>query len=133
MTSPLDHARALLARARDDFYVVRHLRREADAPLWVLGFHAQQAVEKALKSVLSSRGIEYPWTHNLVMLVEMLRRAQIGLPPDADALGLLVPFGVLLRYEDVEGADPPHIDPERFDGFFVRTIDWAVEHLKKAD
>ncbi len=133
MTSPPDHARALLARARDDFYVVRHLRGEADAPLWVLGLHAQQAVEKALKSVLSSRGIEYPRTHNLVMLVEMLRRAQIGLPPDADALGLLVPFGVLLRYEDVEGAEPQQIDPEGFDGCVARTIDWAVENLKKAD
>jgi len=133
MTSPPDHARALLARARDDFYVVRHLRGEADAPLWVLGSHAQQAVEKALKSVLSGRGIEYPRTHNLVLLVEMLRRAQIGLPSDADALGLLVPFGVLLRCEDVEGADPQHIDPKSFDGFVVRTIDWAVEHLKKAD
>ena len=66
------------------------------------------------------------------MLVEMLRRAQIGLPPDADALGLLVPFGVLLRYEDVEGAEPQLIDPERFEGFVARTIDWAVENLKKA-
>ena len=65
MNSPLDHARALLARARDDLYVVRRLRGEADAPGWVLGFHAQQAVEKALKSVLSSHGIEYPGTHTL--------------------------------------------------------------------
>lgn len=133
MTSPPDQARALLARARDDAYVVPHLRGEADAPLWVVGFHAQQAVEKALKSVLSNRGIEYPRTHNLVMLVEMLRRAQIGLPPDADGLGWLVPFGVLLRYEDVEGTEPQPIDPEGFDGLVARTIDWAAEDLKKAD
>lgn len=55
MNSAVDHAYALLARARDDWYVVRHLRGEADAPQWVVGFHAQQAVEKALQSVLSSR------------------------------------------------------------------------------
>ena len=133
MTSPLDHGHALLARARDDFYVVRHLRGEADAPRWVIGFHAQQAVEKALKAVLSSHGIEYPRTHNLVMLVEMLRRARIGLPPDADTVGLLVPFGVLLRYEDVEGAEPPHIDPEGFEALVARTLDWAMENLKKED
>ena len=56
MNSPLEHARALLARARDDLYVVRRLRTDPDAPGWVLGFHAQQAVEKALKAVLSSAG-----------------------------------------------------------------------------
>ena len=130
MTS-LDHARALLARACDDLYVVRHLRSEPDAPGWVLGFHAQQAVEKALKSVLASRGIEYPRTHNLVMLVELVRRAQIVVPPDAAALGLLVPFGVLLGYEDVGDAEPPLIEPDGFEGLVTRTVDWAVDNLKK--
>ena len=62
MNSQADHARRPLARARDDFYVVRRLRGEQDAPGWVLGFHAQQAVEKALKSALTNRGIEYPRT-----------------------------------------------------------------------
>lgn len=72
MTSALEHGLALLARARDDLYVVRRLRSEPDAPGWVLGFHAQHAVEKALKAVLSSEGLAYPRTHNLVMLAELL-------------------------------------------------------------
>jgi len=131
MTSPDDHARALLARARDDLYVVRRLRGEPDAPGWVLGFHAQQAVEKALKAVMTGCGIEYPRTHNLVMLVEMLRRARVALPPDADTLGQLVPFGVLLRYEDVDDAAPPCIGPDGFEALVSRTIDWAAEILKK--
>ena len=131
MNSPLDHARGLLARARDDLYVVRRLRGEADAPGWVLGFHAQQAVEKALKSVLSSHGIEYPRTHNLATLVEMVRRARISEPPDAAALGLLVPFGVLLRYEDIGDAKPPPIDPDGFEGLVTRTLDWASENLTR--
>lgn len=131
MNSPLDHARALLARARDDLYVVRRLRGEPDAPGWVLGFHAQQGAEKALKSVLASHGIEYPRTHNLVMLVELVRRARIVVPPDGAVLGLLVPFGVLLRYEDVGDAEPPLIDPDGFEGLVQRTVDWAEENLKK--
>ena len=131
MTSPDDHARALLARARDDWYVVRRLRGEPDAPGWVLGFHAQQAVEKALKAVMTGCGIEYPRTHNLVMLVEMLRRARVALPPDADTLGQLVPFGVLLRYEDVDDAAPPCIDADGFEALVSRTIDWAAENPKK--
>ena len=133
MSSQADHARMLLARARDDLYVVRRLRGEQDAPGWVLGFHAQQAVEKALKSALTSHGIEYPRTHNLVMLMELLRRAQIVLPPDAAALGLLVPFGVLLRYEDAGDAESPPIAPDGFEGLVGRTMDWAAEILKKED
>jgi motility quorum-sensing regulator/GCU-specific mRNA interferase toxin len=42
MNSPLDHARGLLSRARDDFFVVSRLAGEADAPGWVLDFHAEQ-------------------------------------------------------------------------------------------
>ncbi|MBI2317005.1 MAG: HEPN domain-containing protein [Betaproteobacteria bacterium] len=131
MNSPDDHARALLARARDDLYVVQRLRGEPDAPGWVLGFHAQQAVEKALKAVMTGCSIEYPRTHNLVMLVEMLRRARVALPPDADTLGQLVPFGVLLRYEDIDDAAPPCIDPDEFEALVSRTIDWAAQNLKK--
>jgi hypothetical protein len=42
----IEHALALLARAKGDLYVLRRLRDDPDAPAWVLGFHAQQAVEK---------------------------------------------------------------------------------------
>ncbi len=98
MKSPREHALALLARARDDLYVVHRLRGEPDAPGWVVGFHAQQGVEKALKAVLSGLGIAYPRTHNLVMLAELLRAASCPVPPDVDDFGRLVPFGVVLRY-----------------------------------
>ncbi len=64
MTWPLEHALALLARARDDRYVVCQLGADQEAPAWVLGFHAQQAVEKALKAVLSGTGLEYQRTHS---------------------------------------------------------------------
>jgi HEPN domain-containing protein len=130
MNSPLEHARALLARARDDFYVVRCLRGDTDAPGWVLGFHAQQAVEKALKAVLSGAGLAYPRTHNLVMLAELLRGAAIALPPDAENFGPLVPFGVVLRYEDAITDEPPPMDGDWFEAVVMRTLTWADAHLK---
>ncbi|WP_051862711.1 HEPN domain-containing protein [Ferrovum myxofaciens] len=82
MNSQLDHANGLLTKARDDFFVVRRLAGEADAPGWVLVFHAEQAVEKALKAVLSNANVVYPRTHNLVMLVELLR--QVGILDQRD-------------------------------------------------
>lgn len=129
MNSPLEHARALLARAEDDLYVVRRLKSDAGAPGWVLGFHAQQAVEKALKAVLSGAGIAYPRTHNLVMLVELLRRAGIALPPDADAYGRLIPFGVVLRYEDAFADEAPPACSDEFEAIAARTLTWAQARL----
>lgn len=129
MNLPDEYALALLARGRDDLYVVRRLAVDPDAPGWVLGFHAQQAVEKALKAVLSGCGMAYPRTHNLVMLAELLRPAAIVLPPDVEDFGRLVPFGVVLRYEDVMIDDPPPTEPAWFEAVVTRTIDWASERL----
>jgi len=131
MNSPLEHAQALLARAEDDLYVVRHLQSDAGAPGWVLGFHAQQAVEKALKAVLSGAGQAYPRTHNLVMLVELLRGVGIGLPPDADFFGNLTPYGVVLRYEEGLADEPPPADLAGFEAIVTRTLAWAQARLNQ--
>jgi HEPN domain-containing protein len=105
MNSSTDYAAALLSKARDDGYVVRRLSADAGAPTWVIGFHAQQAVEKSVKSVLTRHEIEFPRTHNLSMLIELLRLHAITLPPDADDLARLTPFGVALRYDDAAGEE----------------------------
>jgi HEPN domain-containing protein len=86
-------------------------------------------VEKALKAVLSGSGMAYPRTHNLVMLAELLGTAAIVLPPDVEDFGRLVPFGVVLRYEDVMTDDPPPTEPAWFEAVVTRTIDWASERL----
>jgi hypothetical protein len=51
-----EHARLLLAKAKDDALMMRQLHGHPKAPRWGVGFHAQQAVEKAIKSVLTSAG-----------------------------------------------------------------------------
>jgi HEPN domain-containing protein len=131
MNSPRDHALALLARAEGDLYVVRRLQTEPDAPRWVLGFHAQQGVEKALKAVLSAAGLAYPRTHNLVMLAELLRTAALPLPPDCEEFGRLTPFGVALRYEDIAADEPLPLEPVRLEAVVAGTIGWARERLKR--
>lgn len=131
MSSPVDLARALLRKAADDLYVAQRLAADADAPGWILGFHAQQAVEKALKAVLSLHAVEYPRTHNLAMLLELLRRAAIALPPDGDELVRLIPFGVVARYEAAVSA--AGIDPDRqwVAEVAQRTMQWAEEIVRR--
>lgn len=125
MNSPTDYADALLAKARDDDYVVRSMVADSKAPDWIIGFHAQQAVEKAIKSVLTRHAIEFPRTHNLSMLVELLRLQAIALPPAADDLAWLTPFGVALRYDDSAGEDEPTLQRQWTADVVSRTLSWA--------
>ena len=63
----LDDAEADLANARS---LSRH-RDEGTAP-FAAAFHAEQAVEKGLKSLLIYHGIDYPPKHDLGLLISLL-------------------------------------------------------------
>ncbi len=126
MRSAADHARLLLAKADDDAYVVNRLVADPLSPEWVIGFHAQQAVEKALKAVLARHGIEFPRTHNIAMLVELLRRGSRAIPPDAEDLPRLTPFGVTQRYDDVASDDETPLDRTWATAVVARTLSWAA-------
>ena len=52
-------------------------------------FHAQQAVEKALKAVLLRQKIEFPLIHDLDALLEIANRNGIFLPQESSAVGLI--------------------------------------------
>jgi HEPN domain-containing protein len=98
MADRADLARDLLALAGDDLAAVHAL---ADAPAVsdaIVGFHAQQATEKALKSVLAATGRDFPFTHNLAVLAQLCEDAGVPLPAELDALDLLTPYGVAARY-----------------------------------
>jgi len=45
-----------------------------------LGFHTQQAVEKALKAVLAVNGVEFPYSHDLNGLIGLCRRSGVDIP-----------------------------------------------------
>ena len=75
--SALDHARGLLLMARKDFDAMRGM---IGNPLFadeVFGFHAQQAIEKALKAWLAARAIDFPLTHDISRLLGLLEQAGV--------------------------------------------------------
>ena len=63
----------------------------------MLCFHAQQAVEKAVKAVLIINNISYPQTHNIRTLLDLLPK-EIVLPTDVDAATTLTDYAVSGRY-----------------------------------
>jgi len=61
-------------------------------------FHAQQAAEKAVKAVLRSRGVEFPLTHDLDLLLQLAGAAGFRLPGEIQHAGILTPYAVETRY-----------------------------------
>ena len=100
-----DLAELLLAKAAGDISTVRALQSNPAIPDEVLGFHAQQAVEKLLKAVLASRGIEFPRTHDLALLFALGERHGLAAPPELAGADALTPWAVEFRYEEALGKE----------------------------
>lgn len=75
--SALEYARLLMAKSRQDELVVEKLAGDPDVSDEVLGFHAQQAIEKLLKAVLTEGGIPFRRTHDLTELIDLLARESV--------------------------------------------------------
>jgi hypothetical protein len=56
----LEEAQLLLRKAREDADAAAKLAADGDTADAIVGFHAQQAVEKALKAVLAASGDDFP-------------------------------------------------------------------------
>ncbi len=104
--SDLENAAALLRMAEKDLMAVEGMGDPATFAEEIFGFHVQQAAEKALKAWLAAVGEEYPLTHNLATLLDILS----GFGVDVEGFWELVdynPFGVQFRYETLDETDEP--------------------------
>jgi HEPN domain-containing protein len=76
MNKSREHAGLLLQKSAEDQYALERLIGDLDAPDAVIGFHAQQAAEKLLKAVLTSRSIRYGRRRDLDRLVDQAMRQE---------------------------------------------------------
>ncbi|HRU04396.1 MAG TPA: HEPN domain-containing protein [Candidatus Brocadiia bacterium] len=120
-----EQARVLLRKAQGDLHVLQRLADDEAAPPWVFGFHAQQAVEKALKAALAQGQIEYPFTHDIETLIKLLRTRGQALPPSPEDLPRLTPFGALWRYEDEPETDLGDLRPDAILSLVAQCVRWA--------
>ena len=98
MASEQDLAEQLLRRADTDAAgAMLPIDEVADV---LVCFHAQQAVEKALKAVLAARGVEFPFILDIGGLTKLCREAGVPLPDDLDGADLLTRYAAGLRYDD---------------------------------
>lgn len=95
----VEAARMLLAKARQDEYVLEQFAHNPEAADETFGFHAQQAAEKLLKAALAAHGVIYPRTHRLGDLLDLAGDRGLAVPEEFDELHRLTPFAVEYRYE----------------------------------
>jgi HEPN domain-containing protein len=90
-----------------DLYACRRLADDVDAADHIVGFLAQQAVEKALKVALVLADLELPRTHDLELLVEQLQGTGAKVPEELSEIDWLTPWAAELRYDVPTALDRP--------------------------
>jgi HEPN domain-containing protein len=102
-----DQLAAILARkATEDAVALRELEGNPEIADSILGFHAQQAIEKWIKAVLASKGVDFEYTHDLRHLIGLIETAGLPFPLDTPEVVMFTEFAVPLRYEDLLDAEP---------------------------
>ncbi|MDQ3724600.1 MAG: HEPN domain-containing protein [Actinomycetota bacterium] len=103
---PAELAALLSRKAGDDATAVRELARNSEISDEIVGFHAQQAVEKWLKALMASRGLVQLRTHDIDQLCRALETDGLELPFPRLHLAELTIFAVPLRYEQLLDTEP---------------------------
>jgi len=101
-----EETQRLLNLARKDFKALEGMLDAGQFDEEIFGFHAQQAVEKALKAWLTFLQKEYPRTHDLSLLLGLLETTKADVKAFLDLEELTV-FAVQFRYEAFELFDEP--------------------------
>ncbi len=101
MKTNQDIAKTLLEKAKVDLKSALVLNEHVNE-MEAIGFHCQQAVEKALKAVLAHHNIHFPRTHDLGELLKLLTENGIEGEEQLNESVKLNDFAVEMRYEHVE-------------------------------
>jgi hypothetical protein len=120
------YAQLLLRKAQSHRIVLDHVGLDPTIADMIVGFHAQQAIEKLIKAVLSHNQIAYPRVNDLDRLLEA---EQITQPPGAQQLVSLTPWATRLRYEDPP--EPTSLDRPATITLVEDVADWASAQIPR--
>lgn len=98
-------SRILLRKAEEDAIAVREFAGNRDIGDSIIGFHAQQAVEKWLKAVTAANGVRHSTIHDIDRLIEIVEATGIEAPLDRDRLAVLTQYAVPFRYDELLDAE----------------------------
>lgn len=81
-----------------DYSVADTLQERQSEYTEAVAFHSQQAAEKFIKSLLVRHQVEFPKTHDILLLRGLLAKVDAGLAAQLAFADWLTPFGVDVRY-----------------------------------
>ncbi|MDI6736310.1 MAG: HEPN domain-containing protein [bacterium] len=91
-----------LSCADDDLHLAQHgLKLKSSCPYRLIAYHSQQCVEKYLKAYLVFRGIDFPYTHNISLLLELCEEqvSWVEKIPEAEELSR---YAITTRYPGID-------------------------------
>jgi len=125
---PPDDPREWLKRAESNLTLAKASQRRVYRE--DLCFHAQQAAEMAIKALLISRNVKFPYVHDLAGLLTLLEKTGEEIPESIKQAEGLTRFAVFTRYPGIaepvgrrEYAEALHLADE--------VVRWARRHLKR--
>ena len=130
MTPQREEALRLLRLARRDHAAFEVLIVASGLPAAVALFHAQQAVEKALKSAMCLYGVVFRRTHDLEQLASHLADAGHAAPVGEAELSRLTPYAVEYRYDD---DSPALLSGQQARAIVESVMAWAAAHCGRLD
>ena len=95
-----------------------------------LCFDCQQSAEKALKALLISLDKEFPWTHSIARLLELVSKAGIKIPAEVERVIDLTDYAVEARYP---GEREPISEEEYEEALKLAEVvfDWVSKIIKE--
>lgn len=87
-----------IAKAELDYRTAERLSRDPDPIREAIAFHCQQAVEKYVKAFLVRHQVEFPKTHNLERLLDLVASIALEVAASLEETEIITPYGVEVRY-----------------------------------
>lgn len=93
-----DFVQSWLEKAESDLRAAEVLLAAAQIDPATIAFHAQQAAEKYLKSLLVRHQVPFPRTHDIGKLLELAETVETGIEAELSTATTLTPYAVEFRY-----------------------------------
>jgi HEPN domain-containing protein len=121
-----DVARVLYRKAGEDQALVRVVVDNPEIADAIVGFHAQQAVEKLTKAVLTAHGVEFAHRHDLDYLIDLVETHGIAAPEQLAASEILSAWAVESRYDEAT----PALDRQKALELLDPLREWANKEIE---
>ncbi len=117
-----------LTRAKSSLAHAKEVSDDNEVCYEDLCYDCQQAAEKAIKAILIFYQIQFPKTHNIGYLLDLLSSEGIDIPDDIFKSAKLTDYAVTTRYP---GYYEPVTNDEYLEAYHLATlaVDWVSSEL----